>query len=160
MKNKKEEYLEIVEKLEKMQEVLKSRMGEIADAVIKSGVTKDLDEATRGAIRYVCSKTKNELPKLLINDNFLEYCKTKDFYISDFSIYKHIFYFNIDVWSNNPIVLPSIVIYGSDKEFKEYMKGFKAKLKDFTALLRETQKKMTEEELIKKMVFEEDEKSN
>jgi hypothetical protein len=40
------------------------------------------------------------------------------------------------------------------------MKGFKAKLKDFTALLKEAQKKMAEEELIKKMVFEEDEKSN
>ena len=40
------------------------------------------------------------------------------------------------------------------------MKGFKAKLKDFTALLRDTQKKMTEEELIKSIVFKEDEKSN
>ena len=66
----------------------------------------------------------------------------------------------INVWVNNPIVLPSVIIYGSDKDFKEYMKGFKAKLKDFIALLRDTQKKMTEEELIKKMVFEEDEKSN
>ena len=59
---------------------------------------------------------------------------------------------------NNPIVLPSVIIYGSDKDFKEYMKGFKAKLKDFTALLRDTQKKMVEEELIKSIVFKEDEK--
>lgn len=160
MRNKKEAYLEIVEKLEKMQKSLKPRIDDIADAVVKSCVINDLKEAKRGAIRSTCLATKNELSKLLVNDSFLEYCRTRDFYVSDFSIYKHVFYFNINVWVNNPIVLPSVIIYGSDKDFKEYMKGFKAKLKDFTALLRETQKKMTEEELIKKMVFEEDEKSN
>lgn len=160
MSSRKTEYLELVEKLEKMQEVLKLRIDDIADAVVKSCVIKDLREAKRGAIRFTCLATKNELSKLLVNDTFLEYCKTRDFYVSDFSIYKHVFYFNINVWVNNPIVLPSVIIYGSDKDFKEYMKGFKAKLKDFTALLRDTQKKMTEEELIKKMVFEEDEKSN
>ena len=158
MRNKKEAYLEIVEKLEKMQKALKPRIEDIADAVVKSCVINDLREAKRGAIRSTCLATKNELSKLLVS--FLEYCKARDFYVSDFSIYKHVFYFNINVWVNNPIVLPSVIIYGSDKDFKEYMKGFKAKLKDFTALLRDTQKKMTEEELIKKMVFEEDEKSN
>lgn len=160
MKNKKEEYLELVEKLEKMQKALKPRIEDIADAVVKSCVIKDLREAKRGAIRYTCLATKNELSKLLVNDSFLEYCKTRDFYVSDFAIYKHVFYFNINVWVNNPIVLPSVIVYGSDKDFKEYMKGFKAKLKDFVTLLRETQKKMVEEELIKKMVLEEDEKSN
>ena len=160
MRIRKSEYLKIVEKLEKMQKALKPRIEDITDAVVKSCVIDDLREAKRGAIRYTCLATKNELSKLLVNDSFLEYCKTRDFYVSDFSIYKHVFYFNINVWVNNPIVLPSVIIYGSDKDFKEYMKGFKAKLKDFTALLRETQKKMTEEELIKKMVLEEDEKSN
>ena len=160
MKSKKEEYLELVEKLEKMQEVLKPRIEDIADAVVKSGVKKDLREARPGAVKNTCLATKNELSKLLVNDSFLEYCKTRDFHVSDFSIYKHIFYFNINVWVNNPIVLPSVIIYGSDKDFKEYMKGFKAKLQDFIALLRDTQKKMTEEELIKKMVLDEDEKSN
>lgn len=160
MKNKKEEYLELVEKLEKMQKALKPRIDDIADAVVKSCVIDDLREAKRGAIRYTCLATKNELSKLLVNDSFLEYCRTRDFYVSDFAIYKHVFYFNINVWVNNPIVLPSVIIYGSDKDFKEYMKGFKAKLKDFTALLRDTQKKMTEEELIKKMVLDEDEKFN
>ena len=154
MSNRKTEYLEIVEKLEKMQKALKPRIDDIADAVVKSCVINDLREAKRGAIRSTCLATKNELSKLLVNDSFLEYCRTRDFYISDFSIYKHVFYFNINVWVNNPIVLPSVIIYGSDKDFKEYLKGFKAKLKDFTALLRETQKKMTEEELIKKMVLE------
>ena len=160
MRNKKEAYLEVVEKLEKMQKALKPRIDDIADAVVKSCVINDLREAKRGAIRYTCLATKNELSKLLVNDSFLEYCRTRDFYVSDFSIYKHVFYFNINVWVNNPIVLPSVIIYGSDKDFKEYLKGFKTKLKDFTALLRETHKKMTEDELIKKMVFEEDEKSN
>lgn len=160
MKNKKAEYLELVEKLEKMQKALKPRIDDIADAVVKSCVINDLRDAKRGAIRYTCLATKNELSKLLVNDSFLEYCKTRDFYVSDFSIYKHVFYFNINVWVNNPIVLPSVIVYGSDKDFKDYMKGFKAKLKDFIALLRDTQKKMVEEELIKKMVFEEDEKSN
>ena len=159
MRNKKEAYLEIVEKLEKMQKALKPRIDDIADAVVKSCVIDDLREAKRGAIRYTCLATKNELSKLLVNDSFLEYCRTRDFYVSDFSIYKHVFYFNISVWVNNPIVLPSVIIYGSDKDFKEYMKDFKAKLKDFVALLRETQKKMIEEELIKKMVFD-NEKSN
>lgn len=154
MRNKKEAYLEIVEKLEKMQKALKPRIDEIADAVVKSCVINDLEEAKPGAIRYTCLATKNELSKLLVNDSFLEYCKTRDFYVSDFTIYKHVFYFNINVWVNNPIVLPSVIIYGSDKDFKDYMKGFKAKLKDFTALLRDTQKKMIEEELIKKMVLE------
>lgn len=159
MKNKKEEYLELVEKLEKMQKALKPRIEDIADAVVKSCVINDLEEVKPGAIRSTCLATKNELQKLLVNDSFLEYCKTRDFYVSDFSIYKHVFYFNISVWVNNPIVLPSVIVYGSDKDFKEYMKGFKAKLKDFVALLRDTQKKMVEEELIKKTV-EEDEKSN
>lgn len=159
MKNKKEAYLEIVEKLEKMQKALKPRIEDIADAVVKSCVINDLREAKRGAIRSTCLATKNELSKLLVNDSFLEYCRTRDFYVSDFSIYKHVFYFNINVWVNNPIVLPSVIVYGSDKDFKEYMKGFKAKLKDFVALLRDTQKKMTEEELIKKMVLD-NEKSN
>lgn len=154
MRNKKEAYLEIVEKLEKMQKALKPRIEDIADAVVKSCVIDDLREAKRGAIRYTCLATKNELSKLLVNDSFLEYCRTRDFYVSDFSIYKHVFYFNINVWVNNPIVLPSVIIYGSDKDFKEYLKGFKTKLKDFTALLRETQKKMTEEELIKRMVLD------
>lgn len=158
MRNKKEAYLEIVEKLEKMQKSLKPRIDDIADAVVKSCVINDLREAKRGAIRSTCLATKNELSKLLVNDTFLEYCKTRDFYVSDFSIYKHVFYFNINVWANTPIVLPSVIIYGSDKDFKEYMKGFKAKLKDFTALLRDTQKKMVEEELIKSIVFKEDEK--
>lgn len=160
MKNKKAAYLEIVEKLEKMQKALKPRIDDIADAVVKSGVINYLEEAKPGAIRSTCLATKNELSKLLVNDSFLEYCKTRDFYVSDFFIYKHVFYFNINVWVNNPIVLPSVIVYGSDKDFKDYMKGFKAKLKDFIALLRDTQKKMTEEELIKKMVLEEDEKSN
>lgn len=160
MRNKKEAYLEIVEKLEKMQKALKPRIEDIADAVVKSGVINYLEEAKPRAIRSTCLATKNELSKLLVNDSFLEYCKTRDFYVSDFFIYKHVFYFNINVWVNNPIVLPSVIVYGSDKDFKDYMKGFKAKLKDFIALLRDTQKKMTEEELIKKMVFEEDEKSN
>ena len=160
MKSKKEEYLELVEKLEKMQEVLKPRIEDIADAVVKSGVKKDLREARPGAVKNTCLATKNELSKLLVNDSFLEYCKTRDFHVSDFSIYKHVFYFNINVWVNNPIVLPSVIIYGSDKDFKEYLKGFKVKLKDFIALLRDTQKRMAEEELIKKMVLDEDEKSN
>lgn len=160
MRIRKSEYLKIVEKLEKMQKALKPRIDDIADAVVKSCVINDLEEVKPGAIRYTYLATKNELSKLLVNDSFLEYCRTKDFYVSDFAIYKHVFYFNINVWVNNPIVLPSVIIYGSDKDFKEYLKGFKAKLKDFTALLRDTQKKMTEEELIKKMVFEEDEKSN
>lgn len=160
MRIRKSGYLKIVEKLEKMQKALKPRIDDIADAVVKSCVIDDLQEAKRGAIRSTCLATKNELSKLLVNDSFLEYCRTRDFYVSDFSIYKHVFYFNINVWVNNPIVLPSVIIYGSDKDFKEYLKGFKTKLKDFTALLRETQKKMVEEELIKKMVFEEDEKSN
>lgn len=160
MKNKKAEYLELVEKLEKMQKVLKPRIEDIADAVVKSCVIKDLGEAKPSAIRYTCLATKNELSKLLVNYSFLEYCRTRDFYVSDFAIYKYVFYFNINVWVNNPIVLPSVIIYGSDKDFKEYLKGFKVKLKDFVALLRETQKKMVEEELIKKMVLEEDEKSN
>ena len=157
MRDKKEAYLEIVEKLEKMQKALKPRIDDIADAVVKSCVINDLREAKRGAIRSTCLATKNELSKLLVNDSFLEYCRTRDFYVSDFSIYKHVFYFNINVWVNNPIVLPSVIVYGSDKDFKDYMK---AKLKIFVTLLRETQKKMTEEELVKKMVFEEDEKSN
>ena len=160
MRIRKLEYLKIVEKLEKMQKALKPRIDDIADAVVKSCVINNLREAKRGAIRSTCLATKNELSKLLVNDSFLEYCRTRDFYVSDFSIYKHVFYFNINVWVNNPIVLPSVIIYGSDKDFKEYLKGFKTKLKDFTALLRDTQKKMAEEELIKKMVFEEDEKSN
>lgn len=160
MRIRKSEYLKIVEKLEKMQKSLKPRIDDIADAIVKSCVINDLEEAKPGAIRYTCLATKNELSKLLVNYSFLEYCKTRDFYVSDFAIYKHVFYFNINVWVNNPIVLPSVIVYGSDKDFKDYMKGFKAKLKDFTALLRDTQKKMTEEELIKKMVFEEDEKSN
>ena len=160
MRDKKEAYLEIVEKLEKMQKALKPRIDDIADAVVKSCVIDDLREAKRGAIRSTCLATKNELSKLLVNYSFLEYCRTRDFYVSDFSIYKHVFYFNINVWVNNPIVLPSVIVYGSDKDFKDYMKGFKAKLKIFVTLLRETQKKMTEEELVKKMVFEEDEKSN
>lgn len=160
MRNKKEAYLEIVEKLEKMQKALKPRIEDIADAVVESCVINDLREAKRGAIRSTCLATKNELSKLLVNDSFLEYCRTRDFYVSDFSIYKHVFYFNINVWVNNPIVLPSVIVYGSDKDFKDYMKGFKAKLKDFIALLRETQKNMAEEEFIKKMVLEEDEKSN
>ena len=160
MRIRKSGYLKIVEKLEKMQKALKPRIEDIADAVVKSCVINDLEEAKRGAIRSTCLATKNELSKLLVNDSFLEYCSTRDFYVSDFSIYKHVFYFNINVWINNPIVLPSVIIYGSDKDFKEYMKGFKAKLKDFTALLKETQKKMVEEELIKKMVLNEDEKSN
>lgn len=159
MRIRKTEYLEIVEKLENMQKALKPRIDDIADAVVKSCVINDLREAKRGAIRSTCLATKNELSKLLVNDSFLEYCRTRDFYISDFSIYKHVFYFNINVWVNNPIVLPSVIIYGSDKDFKEYLKGFKTKLKDFTALLRETQKKMIEEELIKKMVLD-NEKSN
>jgi hypothetical protein len=159
MRIRKSEYLKIVEKLEKMQKSLKPRIDDIADAIVKSCVINDLEEAKPGAIRYTCLATKNELSKLLINDTFLEYCKTRDFYVSDFSIYKHVFYFNINVWVNNPIVLPSVIIYGSDKDFKEYLKGFKTKLKDFTALLRETQKKMIEEELIKKMVLD-NEKSN
>ena len=159
MRIRKSEYLKIVEKLEKMQKSLKPRIEDIADAVVKSGVINYLEEAKPGAIRSTCLATKNELSKLLVNDSFLEYCKTRDFYVSDFFIYKHVFYFNINVWVKNPIVLPSVIIYGSDKDFKEYMKGFKAKLKDFTALLRETQKKMVEEELIKKMVFD-NEKSN
>ena len=158
MKSKKEEYLELVEKLEKMQKTLKPRIEDIADAVVKSGVIKDLREAKPGAVRDTCMATKNELQKLLVNDSFLEFCRTRDFYVSDFAIYKHVFCFNISVWANNPIVLPSVIIYGSDKDFKEYMKGFKAKLKDFIALLRETQNKMAEEELIKKIIFEEDEK--
>ena len=160
MRIRKSAYLEIVEKLEKMQKALKPRIDDIADAVVKSCVINDLREAKRGAIRSTCLATKNELSKLLVNDSFLEYCRTRDFYVSDFSIYKHVFYFNINVWVNNPIVLPSVIVYGSDKDFKDYMKGFKAKLKDFVTLLRETQKKMIEEELIKKMVLEEDEKSN
>ena len=159
MKNKKAEYLELVEKLEKMQKVLKPRIEDIADAVVKSCVIKDLGEAKPGAIRSTCLATKNELSKLLVNDSFLEYCRTRDFYVSDFAIYKHVFYFSINVWVNNPIVLPSVIVYGSDKDFKDYMKCFKAKLKDFVALLRDTQKKMTEEELIKKMVLD-NEKSN
>ena len=126
MSNRKAEYLELVEKLENMQKVLKPRIEDIADAVVKSGVKKDLREAKPGAVRDTCLATKNELSKLLINDSFLEYCKTRDFHISDFSIYKHVFYFNINVWVNDPIVLPSVIIYGSDKDFKEYMKGFKA----------------------------------
>lgn len=154
MRIRKSEYLKIVEKLEKMQKALKPRIEDIADAVVKSCVINDLREAKRGAIRSTCLATKNELSKLLVNDSFLEYCRTRDFYVSDFSIYKHVFYFNINVWVNNPIVLPSVIVYGSDKDFKDYMKGFKAKLKDFIALLRETQKKMTEEELIKKMVLD------
>ena len=154
MRNKKEAYLEIVEKLEKMQKDFKPSIDEISDSVVKSCGINDLEEAKPGAIRYTCLATKNELSKLLVNDSFLEYCKTRDFYVSDFTIYKHVFYFNINVWVNNPIVLPSVIIYGSDKDFKDYMKGFKAKLKDFTALLRDTQKKMIEEELIKKMVLE------
>ena len=157
MRIRKSEYLKIVEKLEKMQKSLKPRIDDIADAVVKSCVINDLREVKRGAIRYTCLATKNELSKLLVNDSFLEYCRTRDFYVSDFSIYKHVFCFNISVWANTPIILPSVIIYGSDKDFKDYMKGFKAKLKDFTALLREAQKKMVEEELIKKMVFEEDE---
>lgn len=160
MRNKKEAYLEIVEKLEKMQKALKPRIDDIADAVVKSCVINDLEEVKPGAIRYTCLATKNELSKLLVNYSFLEYCKTRDFYVSDFAIYKHVFCFNINVWVNNPIVLPSVIVYGSDKDFKEYLRGFKAKLKDFTALLKETQKKMVEEELIKKMVLDEDEKSN
>ena len=156
MRNKKEAYLEIVEKLEKMQKALKPRIDDIADAVVKSCVINDLEEAKPGAIRYTCLATKNELSKLLVNYSFLEYCRTRDFYVSDFSIYKHVFYFNINVWVNNPIVLPSVIVYGSDKDFKDYMKGFKAKLKDFVALLRETQKKMVEEELIKKVIFEDE----
>ena len=159
MRIRKSEYLKIVEKLEKMQKSLKPRIDDIADAVVKSCVINDLEEVKPAAIRYTCLATKNELSKLLVNDSFLEYCRTRDFYISDFSIYKHVFYFNINVWVNNPIVLPSVIIYGSDKDFKEYLKGFKTKLKDFTALLRETQKKMIEEELIKKMVLD-NEKSN
>lgn len=157
MKNKKAEYLELVEKLEKMQKALKPRIEDIADAVVKSCVINDLEEAKPGAIRSTCLATKNELSKLLVNDSFLEYCKTRDFHVSDFSIYKHVFYFNINVWANNPIVLPSVIIYGSDKDFKEYLKGFKANLQQFITLLRETQKKMVEEELIKKMVLKEDE---
>lgn len=157
MRIRKSAYLEIVEKLEKMQKALKPRIEDIADAVVKSCVINDLREAKRGAIRSTCLATKNELSKLLVNDSFLEYCKTRDFYVSDFAIYKHVFCFNINVWVNNPIVLPSVIIYGSDKDFKDYMKGFKAKLKDFVTLLREAQKKMIEEELIKKMVLEEDE---
>lgn len=149
MNNRKTEYLELVEKLENMQKALKPRMSEIADAVVKSCIIKDLREAKRGAIRSTCLATKNELQKLLVNDNFLEYCRTRDFFVSDFSIYKHVFYFNINVWVNNPIVLPSVIIYGSDKDFKEYIKGFKANLQQFITLLRETQKKMAEEELIK-----------
>ena len=160
MRIRKSAYLEIVEKLEKMQKALKPRIDDIADAVVKSCVINDLREAKRGAIRSTCLATKNELSKLLVNDSFLEYCRTRDFYVSDFSIYKHVFYFNINVWVNNPIVLPSVIIYGSDKDFKEYMKGFKAKLKDFTALLRDTQKKMAEEELIKRMVLDDNGKSN
>lgn len=158
MSNRKEEYLEIVEKLENMQKALKPRIEAIADAVVKSCVINDLKEAKPGVIRSTCLATKNELQKLLVNDSFLEYCRTRDFYVSDFSIYKHVFYFNINVWVNNPIVLPSVIIYGSDKDFKEYMKGFKANLQQFIALLRETQKKMAEEELIKKIILEEDEK--
>lgn len=160
MSSRKTEYLEIVEKLENMQKALKPRIEAIADAVVKSCVIKDLQEAKPGAIRSTCLATKNELQKLLVNDNFLEFCRTRDFYISDFSIYKHVFYFNIDVWSNNPIVLPSVIIYGSDKEFNDYMKGFKTNLQQFIALLREAQKKMAEEELIKRMVLDDNEKSN
>lgn len=154
MQINKEEYLEIVKKLEKMQEALKPRVEAIADAVVKSGVTADLKEARREAIRYVCSTTQNELSKLLINDNFLESCRTRNFYISDLSIHEHVFYFNIDVWENNPVVLPSIVIYGSNKDFKEYLKGLKANLNKFLANLRTAQNKILEEELIEKMVFE------
>ena len=156
MSTKKEEYLEIVEKLENMQKALKPRIEAIADAVVKSCVINDLKEAKPGAIRSTCLATKNELQKLLVNDSFLEYCRTRDFYVSDFSIYKHVFYFNINVWANNPIVLPSVIIYGSDKEFKDYMKGFKANLQQFISLLRETQKKMAEEELVKKVIFEDE----
>lgn len=159
MRIRKSAYLEIVEKLENMQKALKPRIEDIADAVVKSCVINDLEEVKPGAIRYTCLATKNELSKLLVNYSFLEYCRTRDFYVSDFAIYKHVFCFNINVWVNNPIVLPSVIIYGSDKDFKDYMKGFKTKLKDFTALLRETQKKMIEEELIKKMVLD-NEKSN
>ena len=160
MSNRKAEYLELVEKLENMQKALKPKIEDIADAVVKSCVIKDLREAKPGAVQYTCSATKNELSKLLVNDSFLEYCRTRDFYVSDFAIYKHVFYFNINVWVNSPIVLPSVIIYGSDKDFKEYMKGLKANLQQFITLLRETQKKMAEEELIKKMVLDEDEKSN
>ena len=159
MRIRKSEYLKIVEKLEKMQKALKPRIEDIADAVVKSCVINDLEEVKPGAIRYTCLATKNELSKLLVNYSFLEYCRTRDFYVSDFAIYKHVFCFNISVWANTPIVLPSVIIYGSDKDFKEYLKGFKAKLKDFTALLRDAQKKMVEEELIKKMVLD-NEKSN
>ena len=159
MRIRETEYLKIVEKLEKMQKELNPRIDEIADAVVKSCVINDLEEVKPGAIRYTCLATKNELSKLLVNYSFLEYCRTRDFYISDFAIYKHVFCFNISVWANTPIVLPSVIIYGSDKDFREYMKGFKAKLKDFTALLRDTQKKMTEEELVKKMVLD-NEKTN
>ena len=148
MRIRKSAYLEIVEKLEQMQKALKPRIDDIADAVVKSCVINDLEEVKPGAIRYTCMATKNELSKLLVN------YRTRDFYVSDFAIYKHVFCFNISVWANTPIILPSVIIYGSDKDFKEYLKGFKAKLKDFTALLKETQKKMTEEELIKKKVLE------
>ena len=160
MRIRKSEYLKIVEKLEKMQKALKPRIEDIADAVVKSCVINDLREAKRGAIRYTCLATKNGLSKLLVNYSFLEYCRTRDFYVSDFAIYKNVFCFNISVWGNTPLVLPSVIIYGSEKDFKDYMKSFKAKLKDFIALLRDTQKKMVEEELIKKMVLDEDEKSN
>lgn len=40
MSIRKTEYLEIVEKLEKMQKSLKPRIDDIADAVVKSGVKK------------------------------------------------------------------------------------------------------------------------
>ena len=154
MRIRKSEYLKIVEKLEKMQKALKPRIDDIADTVVKSCVINDLEEVKPAAIRYTCLATKNELSKLLVNYSFLEYCRTRDFYVSDFAIYKHVFCFNINVWVNNPIVLPSVIVYGSDKDFKEYLRGFKAKLKDFVALLRETQKKMVEEELIKRMVLD------
>lgn len=158
MSDRKAEYLELVEKLEKMQKALKPRIDDIADAVVKSCVINDLEEVKPGAIRYTCLATKNELSKLLVNYSFLEYCRTRDFYVSDFAIYKHVFCFNISVWANTPIVLPSVIIYGSDKDFKEYLKGFKANLQQFITLLRETQKKMAKEELIKKIILEDDEK--
>ena len=79
MKNKKEEYLELVEKLEKMQKALKPRIEDIADAVVKSCVINDLEEVKPGAIRYTCLATKNELSKLLVNYSFLEYCRSMSF---------------------------------------------------------------------------------
>lgn len=150
--NEKVEYLELVEKVEKIKEKVISRMQDVAEVFNKHALLDIINNVDEAYFTRACLATCNEISALLLNSSFADFYKSKQCYILHFCILEHTISFNLDVWEDSLITISSIVAYGDDEEFKQYLKELEDKIAEFLNVL----KRIEQEEREKRIIFDEE----